>query len=564
MGSEQHTSPRPDIEIARQAELRPIVEVAGELGIGEADLLPYGHDKAKVSLDFIRSLADRPDGRLILVAGITPTKAGEGKTTTTVGLGDALRRIGRDAAVCLREPSLGPCFGMKGGAAGGGYAQVVPMEDINLHFTGDMHAIGAAHNLLAALVDNHVYWDNERDIDSRRVVWRRVMDMNDRSLREITAGLGGVTNGYPRTDGFDITVASEIMAILCLAEDLTDLRERLARIIVGYDRAMNPVHAADLEADGAMAVLLKDAIQPNLVQTLEHTPTFVHGGPFANIAHGCNSVLATRTALKLADYVVTEAGFGADLGAEKFFDIKCRSAGLKPDCAVIVATIRALKMHGGVTEDKLDHENLVAVAKGFDNLARHVENTRSFGVPVVVALNRFSTDTKAEFDMVRQACAELDILCVGCDHWAEGGAGATELAEAVAELVERDGAEFRYGYPDEMPLWDKIRTVAQNIYRAQGIIADQKVRDQIARYQQTGYGRFPVCIAKTPLSFTTDPNVKGIPKNHVVPIREVRLANGAGFLVAICGNIMTMPGLPRRPAARNMRIDADGNIDGLA
>ena len=564
MGSEQHTSPRPDIEIARQAKLRPIVEVAGELGIGEAELLPYGHDKAKVSLDYIRTLTDRPDGRLILVAGITPTKAGEGKTTATVGLGDALRRIGRDASVCLREPSLGPCFGMKGGAAGGGYAQVVPMEDINLHFTGDMHAIGAAHNLLAALVDNHVYWDNERGIDSRRVVWRRVMDMNDRALREITAGLGGVTNGYPRTDGFDITVASEVMAILCLAEGLTDLRERLARIIVGYDRSMNAVHAADLEADGAMAVLLKDAIQPNLVQTLEHTPTFVHGGPFANIAHGCNSVLATRTALKLSDYVVTEAGFGADLGAEKFFDIKCRSAGLKPDCAVIVATIRALKMHGGVTEDKLDHENLVAVAKGFDNLARHVENTRSFGVPVVVALNRFSTDTKAEFDMVRQACAELDILCVGCDHWAEGGAGATELAEAVVELVERDGAEFRYGYPDEMPLWDKIRTVAQNIYRAQGIIADQKVRDQIARYQETGYGRFPVCIAKTPLSFTTDPNVKGIPKNHVVPVREVRLANGAGFLVAICGNIMTMPGLPRRPAARNMRIDADGNIDGLA
>jgi len=564
MGSEQHTSPRPDIEIARQAKLRPIVEVAGELGIGEADLLPYGHDKAKISLDYIRTLTDRPDGRLILVAGITPTKAGEGKTTATVGLGDALRRIGRDASVCLREPSLGPCFGMKGGAAGGGYAQVVPMEDINLHFTGDMHAIGAAHNLLAALVDNHVYWDNEHGIDSRRVVWRRVMDMNDRALREVTAGLGGVTNGYPRTDGFDITVASEVMAILCLAEGLTDLRERLARIIVGYDRSMNPVHAADLEADGAMAVLLKDAIQPNLVQTLEHTPTFVHGGPFANIAHGCNSVLATRTALKLSDYVVTEAGFGADLGAEKFFDIKCRSAGLKPDCAVIVATIRALKMHGGVTEDKLDHENLVAVAKGFDNLARHVENTRSFGVPVVVALNRFSTDTKAEFDMVRQACAELDILCVGCDHWAQGGAGATELAEAVVELVERDGAEFRYGYPDEMPLWDKIRTVAQNIYRAQGIIADQKVRDQIARYQETGYGRFPVCIAKTPLSFTTDPNVKGIPKNHVVPVREVRLANGAGFLVAICGNIMTMPGLPRRPAARNMRIDADGNIDGLA
>ncbi len=564
MGSEQHWSPKPDIEIARQAELRPIIEVAGELGIGEENLLPYGHDKAKVSLDYIRTLGDRPDGKLILVAGITPTRAGEGKTTATVGLGDALRRIGKQASICLREPSLGPCFGMKGGAAGGGYAQVVPMEDINLHFTGDMHAIGAAHNLLAALVDNHIYWDNECGIDSRRVVWRRVMDMNDRALREITAGLGGVANGYPRSDGFDITVASEVMAILCLAEGLTDLRERIGRIIVGYDRAMNPVHAAELEADGAMTVLLKDAIQPNLVQTLEHTPTFVHGGPFANIAHGCNSVLATRTALKLSDYVVTEAGFGADLGAEKFFDIKCRSAGLKPDCAVIVATIRALKMHGGVTEDKLDHENLMAVAKGFDNLARHVENTRSFGVPVVVALNRFSTDTKAEFDRVRQACAGLDILCVACDHWAEGGAGATELAEAVVELIEQDGADFRYLYPQEMPLWDKIRTVAQNIYCAQGIIADQKVRDQIAHHQETGYGHFPVCIAKTPLSFTTDPNVKGIPKNHVVPVREVRLANGAGFLVAICGNIMTMPGLPRRPAARNMRIDADGKVDGLA
>ncbi len=561
---DQHQSPKSDIRIAREAKLKPIIEVAAELGIGEDDLLPYGHDKAKISLEFIRSLAERPHGKLILVAGITPTKAGEGKTTTTVGLGDGLRRIGKHASICLREPSLGPCFGMKGGAAGGGYAQVVPMEDINLHFTGDMHAIGAAHNLLAALVDNHIYWDNALGIDGRRVVWRRVVDMNDRALRQITAGLGGVINGYPRTDGFDITVASEVMAILCLAEDLTDLRERLARIIVGYDHGLEPVHATDLQADGAMSVLLKDAIQPNLVQTLEHTPTFVHGGPFANIAHGCNSVLATRTALKLSDYVVTEAGFGADLGAEKFFDIKCRSAGLKPDGAVIVATIRALKMHGGVSDDKLDHENLVAVAKGFDNLARHVENTRSFGIPVVVALNRFSSDTKAEFDMVRQACAELDILCVGCDHWATGGAGAAELAEAVVEMVDKDAADFRYLYPDDMPLWDKIRTVAQNIYRAQGIIADQKVRDQIARYQETGYGHFPVCIAKTPLSFTTDPNVKGIPKNHVVPIREVRLANGAGFLVAICGDIMTMPGLPRRPAAGNMHVDADGNIDGLA
>ena len=553
-----------DIEIAREARKRPILEIGEKIGIGSDDLLPYGHDKAKVSQSFIDSVQDRADGKLILVTAINPTPAGEGKTTTTVGLGDGLNHIGKKAMVCIREASLGPNFGMKGGAAGGGYAQVVPMEDMNLHFTGDFHAITSAHSLLSAMLDNHIYWGNEQDIDIRRVVWRRVVDMNDRALRQITCSLGGVANGFPREAGFDITVASEVMAILCLAEGLTDLRERIGRIIVGYDRAMNPVHAADLEADGAMTVLLKDAIQPNLVQTLEHTPTFVHGGPFANIAHGCNSVLATRTALKLSDYVVTEAGFGADLGAEKFFDIKCRSAGLKPDCAVIVATIRALKMHGGVTEDKLDHENLVAVAKGFDNLARHVENTRSFGVPVVVALNRFSTDTKAEFDMVRQACAELDILCVACDHWAEGGAGATELAEAVVDLIEQDGAEFRYLYPEDMPLWDKIRTVAQNIYRAQGIIADQKVRDQIARYQETGYGHFPVCIAKTPLSFTTDPNVKGIPKNHVVPVREVRLANGAGFLVAICGNIMTMPGLPRRPAARNMRIDADGKVDGLA
>ncbi len=564
MGQEQHQSPKSDIAIAREAKPRPITEVAASLGIDGASLLPYGHTKAKISLEFIRGLREREDGRLILVAGITPTRAGEGKTTLTVGLGDALRRIGRDAAICLREPSLGPCFGMKGGATGGGYSQVIPMEDINLHFTGDMHAIGAAHNLLAALADNHVYWSNALGLDVRRLVWRRVMDMNDRALRQITSGLGGVTNGYPRTDGFDITVASEVMAILCLAEGLRDLRERISRIIVGYDRELRPIHAGDLEADGAMTALLKDAIQPNLVQTLEHTPTFVHGGPFANIAHGCNSVLATRTALKLADYVVTEAGFGADLGAEKFFDIKCRSAGLKPDCAVIVATVRALKMHGGVGDDKLDHENLVAVAKGFDNLARHVENTRSFGVPVVVALNRFSTDTKAEFDMIRQACAELDILCVVCDHWAEGGAGATELAEAVVALIEQDGGDFRFLYPDEMPLWDKIRTVAQNIYRAQGIIADQKVRDQIAQYQESGYGHFPVCIAKTPLSFTTDPNVKGIPRNHVVPVREVRLANGAGFLVAICGDIMTMPGLPREPAARRIRINDAGEIDGLA
>lgn len=564
MPASQHTNPKPDIEIAHDCEMQPIVEVAAALGIDSDQLIPYGHYKAKVSLDFIRSLNDRPDGKLILVAGITPTKAGEGKTTATVGLADGLKRLNKRAVLCLREPSLGPCFGVKGGAAGGGYSQVVPMEDINLHFTGDMHAIGAAHNLLAAMIDNHIYWDNSLRIDRRRVSWRRVLDMNDRALREITNGLGGVPNGFPRTDHFDITVASEVMAVLCLAKDLEDLQERLGRMIVAHTRDLTPIHAADLQAQGAMTALLKDALQPNLVQTLEHTPAFVHGGPFANIAHGCNSVLATTTAMKLADYVVTEAGFGADLGAEKFFNIKCRKAGITPDCTVIVCTTRALKMHGGARLQNLAKENLVALAKGVDNLARHVENTRSFGVPVVVAINRFSSDTDAEMNLIRQGCAELEVEAVECDHWAMGGEGAMDLAETVIRTIDEGKRDFRFLYEDSLPLWDKIRTVSQNIYRAQGVIADQKVRDQIARYQAEGYGHFPVCIAKTPLSFTTDPDVKGIPRNHVVPIREVRLSKGAGFLVVICGDVMTMPGLPRVPAAAKVTVDQSGQIHGLA
>ena len=563
MPSSQHTNPKPDIQIAHEAKLKPISEIARDIGIPDDSLILYGRDKAKVSREFIAGLNKKKDGKLILVAGITPTKAGEGKTTAAVGLGDGLRRIGKKAMICLREPSLGPCFGIKGGAAGGGYAQVVPMEDINLHFTGDMHAISAAHNLLAALIDNHIHWDNTLKIDRRRVSWRRVVDMSDRALREITNGLGGVPNGFPRSDGFDITVASEVMAIFCLVEDLKELRERLGNIQIAQTRKLEPIFAKDLKAAGAMTALLKDALQPNLVQTLEYTPTFVHGGPFANIAHGCNSLLATKTALKLADYVVTEAGFGADLGAEKFFNIKCRKGGLKPDCVVIVATIRALKMHGGASLDDLDKENPNAVAKGIANLTRHVENTRSFGVPEVVALNQFSTDTEAEYNMVRQGCAEARVEVILCDHWAMGSEGSADLAEAVVRTIDEQPSQFRFLYEDDLPLWDKIRTVAQNIYRAQGIIADQKVRDQISRYQSEGYGNFPVCIAKTPLSFTTDPNAKGIPSNHVVPIREVRLSNGAGFLVVICGNVMTMPGLPRKPAAEAIDVDKLGAIVGL-
>ena len=562
--ADQHARPLSDLEIARAARLSPILEVAADkLGLDADTLEPYGRDKAKLSLDAIAGLEGRADGKLILVTAITPTPAGEGKTTTTVGLGDALNAIGARAIVCLREPSLGPCFGMKGGAAGGGYAQVVPMEDINLHFTGDFHAIGAANNLLAAMIDNHIYWGNELGIDPRRIGWRRVVDMNDRALRHIAVGLGGVANGFPREDGFDITVASEVMAIFCLATSLADLRARLGAIIVGYTRARASVRAADLGAAGAMSALLAGAFKPNLVQTLEGNPAFVHGGPFANIAHGCNSVIATRTALKLADYVVTEAGFGADLGAEKFFDIKCRKAGLTPASAVVVATVRALKMHGGVAREALAGENVEALRKGVANLARHVENVRRFGVPVVVSINRFTADTKAELDALFQACAELEVEAVLADHWAQGSAGAAELARAVVRSANGSRGAFRLLYPDDMKLWDKVRTVAQAMYGAQGIIADQRVRDQFRELDAAGFGSFPVCIAKTQFSFSTDPNLKGAPSNHVVPVREVRLAGGAEFVVAICGDIMTMPGLPRRPAAQAIDLDRDGRIVGL-
>jgi formate--tetrahydrofolate ligase len=551
-----------DIEIAREAKMKPIREVAGKLGIKEDHLLPFGHTKAKISMDYIKSLKGQKDGKLILVTAINPTPAGEGKTTTTVGLGDGLNRIGKKAIICLREPSLGPCFGVKGGAAGGGYAQVVPMEDINLHFTGDFHAIGSAHNLLSALIDNHIYWGNELGFDTRRVTWRRVMDMNDRALRQITNSLGGVSNGFPREDGFDITVASEVMAIFCLSTDLNDLTKRLGNIIVGYTRDKKPIYARDLKADGAMTVLLKDAIAPNLVQTLENNPAFIHGGPFANIAHGCNSVIATTTALKLADYVVTEAGFGADLGAEKFFDIKCRKAGLKPAAAVIVATIRALKMHGGVAKEELGKENVAAVKKGGENLARHIENVKKFGVPAVVAINRFSADTDAELDAVRQLCAELGSEAIECNHWALGSEGTEKLAHAVVKLADTSST-FKPLYPDEMPLWDKVRTIAQNLYGAQGIIADKAVRDRFAEFEKMGFGHYPVCMAKTQYSFSTDPNLKGAPSNHVVPIREIRLSAGAEFIVVVCGEIMTMPGLPRVPSANHIRLNDKLEVEGL-
>jgi len=556
-----------DIEIARAAKLAPIGDVAAKLGIPADALCQYGADKAKVRLPFLQGMETRPDAKLILVTAMTPTPAGEGKTTTTVGLGDALNKIGKRTAICLREPSLGPCFGMKGGAAGGGFAQVVPMEDINLHFTGDFHAIGAAHNLLAALLDNHLYWRNELEIDARRVTWRRVMDMNDRALRSIVSSLGGVANGFPREDGFDITVASEVMAIFCLADGLEDLERRLGNIVVAQRRDRSPVRAADLKAPGPMSVLLKDALMPNLVQTLENNPAFIHGGPFANIAHGCNSAIATKSALKLADYVVTEAGFGADLGAEKFFDIKCRKAGLSPDAAVIVATVRALKMHGGVARDQLGSEDLEALRRGMTNLQRHVENVRRFGVPAVVALNRFSSDTDAEHALVQELCRELGVQAVVCSHWADGGAGAVELAEHVVHLCEAerylDGRGFRLLYPDEATLWDKMKTIATAIYGADDIIADKRVRGQFAELQDQGFGHYPVCVAKTQYSFSTDPNLKGAPRHHVVPIREIRLANGAEFVVVICGDIMTMPGLPRVPAANQIRIDEAGLVEGL-
>ena len=552
-----------DIEIARAATAQPIGEIARKAGIPDAALMPYGKTKAKIDPEYIASLQDKPDGKLILVTAITPTPAGEGKTTTSVGLHDGLSRIGKKSIVCLREPSLGPCFGMKGGAAGGGHAQVIPMEDINLHFTGDFHAIGAAHNLLSALVDNHIYWGNAAGLDSRRIAWRRVVDMNDRALRSIANSLGGPGNGFPREDGFDITVASEVMAIFCLSKNLEDLQQRLSKIIIGYTRDFQPVTADAVNAPGAMAVLLKDAIAPNLVQTLENNPAFIHGGPFANIAHGCNSVIATTTALKLADYVVTEAGFGADLGAEKFFDIKCRSAGLSPDAVVLVATIRALKMHGGVEKDDLGKENVSAVADGCTNLARHISNLKSYGVPVVVAINRFSADTDAEVEQVRETAAELGATAIDCTHWADGGAGTEELAQHVVSMIDEETSEFSMLYPDDMPLWDKMRTIATRIYGADDIIADKKVRDQIEQFQNTGFGHFPICVAKTQYSFSTDPTLKGAPSGHVVPIREVRLSAGAGFLVFVCGEIMTMPGLPRVPAADKIHIDNEGLIQGL-
>ena len=552
-----------DIEIARAASKKPILEVGAGLGIGPEHLLPYGHDKAKISAEFIAAQRGKPDGKLILVTAINPTPAGEGKTTTTVGLGDGLNRIGKKAIVCIREASLGPCFGVKGGAAGGGYAQVVPMEDINLHFTGDFHAITSAHNLLAALIDNHIYWGNEQNIDVRRIAWRRVMDMNDRALREIVCSLGGVANGYPRETGFDITVASEVMAILCLSSDLADLEERLGNIIVGYRRDKSPVFARDLKAHRPMAVLLKDAMQPNLVQTLENNPAFVHGGPFANIAHGCNSVVATTTALKLADYVVTEAGFGADLGAEKFFDIKCRKAGLKPDAAVIVATVRALKMNGGVKKDDLGRENLDAVQKGFANLARHIENVKTFGVPVIVAINHFISDTDAEIAAVQSFAASHGVEAVLCRHWAEGSAGIETLAHKVVELAESGQAQFSPLYPDGMSLFSKIETIAHSIYRAGEVTADKAVRDQLRVWEEQGYGHLPICMAKTQYSFSTDPNLRGAPEGHVVTIREVRLSAGAGFVVVITGEIMTMPGLPKVPSSEKIFLNEQGYIEGL-
>ncbi|MCQ0986149.1 formate--tetrahydrofolate ligase [Jiella marina] len=552
-----------DIDIARAAKKQPIQEIGAKLGIPSESLLPFGHDKAKVSADFIAAQKDKPDGKLILVTAINPTPAGEGKTTTTVGLGDGLCAIGKKAAICIREASLGPNFGMKGGAAGGGYAQIVPMEDMNLHFTGDFHAITSAHNLLSAMIDNHIYWGNELEIDQRRISWRRVLDMNDRALRQITTSLGGVANGFPAEAGFDITVASEVMAILCLADDLADLQKRLGEMIVAYRRDRSPITCKDIKADGAMAVLLKDAIQPNLVQTLENNPAFVHGGPFANIAHGCNSVVATKTALKLADYVVTEAGFGADLGAEKFLDIKCRKAGLKPDAVVIVATVRAMKMNGGVAKDELGAENVAAVKEGCANLGRHIENIAKFGVPAVVGINHFVTDTDAEVQAIKDYCAGLGVEAILNTHWADGGKGIAETAQKVVELCESGAADFKPLYPDGMGLLDKIETVAKEIYRADSVVADKKIRDQLKAWEEAGFGDLPVCMAKTQYSFTTDPTRRGAPTGFEIPVREVRLSAGAGFVVAICGEIMTMPGLPRKPAAESIRLNDKGLIEGL-
>ena len=543
--------------------MKPIVDVASKIGIPQESVLNYGNYKAKVSLDFIKSLEQKPDGKLILVTAMTPTPAGEGKTTTTVGLGDGLNAIGKKAIICLREPSLGPCFGMKGGAAGGGFSQVVPMEDINLHFTGDFHAIGAAHNLLSALIDNHIYWGNELGIDVRRITWKRVLDMNDRSLREMVSSLGGPGNGYPRETGFDITVASEVMAILCLAQDLQDLERRLGNIVIGYTREKNPITASDLDANGAMTVLLKDALMPNLVQTLENNPAFVHGGPFANIAHGCNTVLATKTALKLADYVVTEAGFGADLGAEKFFDIKCRKAKLNPSAAIIVATIRAIKMHGGVAKEDLNKENLKAVEAGLANLGRHIKNIEKFGVPAVVAVNNFTSDTEAEFQIVKNYCEGLGVEAILCTHWENGSSGITDLAQKVVSLTESNQKQFKYLYDDSESLWEKVNSIAKTIYGASEVVADKLIRDQFKNYEASGFGKFPICMAKTQYSFSTDPNLKGAPSGHVVAIREIRLSAGAEFIVVVTGDVMTMPGLPRIPAANSIKLDLQNEISGL-
>jgi formate--tetrahydrofolate ligase len=560
----KNTMPLSDIEIAQLTKMLRVTKVAEKLGIPEEHLVPYGHYKTKVSLDFVDSLAKKKDGKLILVTAITPTPAGEGKTTTTVGLGDALNQIGKKAIICLREPSLGPVFGMKGGAAGGGYAQVVPMEDINLHFTGDFSAIGLANNLLAAAIDNHIHHGNELGLDVRRIAWKRVMDMNDRALRDITVSLGGPGNGYPRQDGFDIVVASEVMAIFCLATSLKDLKTRLGNIIVGYTRDQKPVRASDLKVHGAMTVLLKDALAPNLVQTLENNPAFIHGGPFANIAHGCNSVIATQTALKLADYVVTEAGFGADLGAEKFIDIKCRKSGLRPDAVVIVATVRALKYHGGVDLKEVNKENLAALEKGITNLERHVNNVRNhYGLPCVVSINRFNFDTPAEIELLKKKMAHHEAPVILATHWADGGKGAAEVARAVVNLIEKVPSNFKFVYEDTLPLWDKIGTIATKIYGAGEVTADAKVRGQIKKLQEDGYGHYPVCVAKTQYSFSTDPKLRAAPSGHVINIREVRLAAGAEFVVMVCGDVMTMPGLPKVPSAEKIDLTEDGKVVGL-
>jgi formate--tetrahydrofolate ligase len=554
-----------DIQIAREAKMQPIKEILEKVNVPDESFAfsPMGRHIAKINLEYIDTLKDKPDGKLILVTAITPTPAGEGKTTTSVGLNDGLNKIGKKSIVCLREPSLGPSFGMKGGAAGGGYAQVVPMEQINLHFTGDFHAITSAHNLLSALIDNHIYWGNKLDIDVRRIVWKRVMDMNDRSLRSININLGGVANGFPREDGFDITVASEIMAIFCLANNLKDLENRIGNITIAYTRDKKPIYAKDLNAQGPMTVLLKDAIRPNVTQTLENNPAIIHGGPFANIAHGCNSVIATKTGLKLADYVVTEAGFGADLGAEKFLDIKCRKSNLKPSCVVIVATIRALKMHGGLNKEELKKENVDALSKGLVNLKRHIENIRKYGLPVAVAVNHFITDTENETKTLIEACKDMGVKAILCTHWSNGGEGTKELASHVVELIEKEKSDFKFLYENETPLFKKVETVAKEIYRASEVVADTKIREQLKIFEDQGYGELPICIAKTQYSFSTDPNLKGAPTGHVLQIREVRLSSGAEFIVIICGAIMTMPGLPRVPAADSIKLNDKGDIEGL-